>query len=89
KKITDDEAVLEVPKKLMGAYGLVWHDLYDLIKRPDEECEEAFKEEAVPKTAIEYDGRYTLVELREMAKKKGLSPSGSKKEITRRLIKAG
>lgn len=40
-------------------------------------------------SAVEYDRCYTLEELREMAKRKGLSTSGSKKEIARRLIKAG
>lgn len=52
---------------------------------------EAKREVAEPKleSVIEYDRQYSLEELRDMAKAKGLSASGSKKEIASRLIKAG
>ncbi len=52
---------------------------------------EAKREVAGPKleSVVEYDRRYTLEELREMAKQEGLSPSGSKKEIAARLIARG
>ena len=42
--------------------------------------------EAPPMSAVEYDRRYTLKELREMARQEGLSASGSKKEIAAGLI---
>ncbi|MBA7605563.1 hypothetical protein ES703_12696 [subsurface metagenome] len=51
-------------------------DLVELVKPP-----------AV--SVVEYDRRYTLEELREMARREGLSPSGSKKEIAARLIAKG
>ncbi|KKN37285.1 hypothetical protein LCGC14_0765230 [marine sediment metagenome] len=38
---------------------------------------------------VDYDRRYTLEELREMARQEGLSPSGSKKGIAARLIAKG
>ncbi len=40
-------------------------------------------------SVIEYDRRYTLEELRDMAKAKGLSASGSKKELAAKLIAKG
>ncbi|GAH45028.1 unnamed protein product, partial [marine sediment metagenome] len=46
----------------------------------------AVKPEVLPMTPVEYDLRYTLKELREMARQEGLSASGSKKEIAARLI---
>ncbi len=45
--------------------------------------------EAVPMTPVEYDLRYTLDELREMARQAGVSASGSKKEIAAQLIARG
>ena len=48
----------------------------------------AVKAEVLP-SVVDYDLRYTLLELREMARQEGLSPSGNKKEIARRLIEAG
>ncbi|MBA7576926.1 hypothetical protein ES708_18768 [subsurface metagenome] len=43
----------------------------------------------MPESVIEYDRRYTLEKLREIARQAGLSPSGSKKEIAARLIAKG
>ena len=40
-------------------------------------------------SVVEYDRRYTLEQLRGMARQEGLSPSGSKKEIAARLIAKG
>ena len=45
--------------------------------------------EAKLESVIEYDYRYSLEELREMARQEGLSSSGSKKEIAARLIARG
>ena len=49
----------------------------------------AVKVEVLPMSVIEYDYRYSLEELREMARQEGLSPSGSKKEIAAKLIARG
>ncbi|MBA7529657.1 hypothetical protein ES705_21855 [subsurface metagenome] len=56
--------------------------------------EQALRERGIaPKppavSVVEYDRRYTLEELREMAKQAGLSASGSKKEIAAKLIGGG
>ena len=40
-------------------------------------------------SVVDYDRRYTLEELQEMARQEGLSPSGSKKGIAARLIAKG
>lgn len=49
----------------------------------------AVEAEVLPMSVIEYDRRYSLHELREMARQEGLSASGSKKEIAARLIARG
>ena len=48
-----------------------------------------WKAEVLPVSLVEYDRRYTLKELREMARQVGLSPSGSKKGIAAKLIAKG
>ncbi len=40
-------------------------------------------------SVVDYDRRYTLKELREMARQEGLSASGSKKELAAKLIARG
>ena len=42
-----------------------------------------------PRSLVECDRSHTLTELRDMARGGGLSPSGDKKELCRRLIQAG
>ena len=67
-------------------------------KTPADVLNLARRKEAIPKalpvkppavSVVEYDRRYSLEELREMARQAGLSPSGSKKEIAARLIAKG
>lgn len=74
-----------VPANVLKDYPLKYYpDLAELVAKPP-----AVKAEVLPMSVIEYDYRYSLEELRRMAKAKGLSPSGSKKEIAARLIAKG
>jgi hypothetical protein len=45
--------------------------------------QEAMKEKP---SVVDYDRRYTLTELQQMCRDKGLSTSGDKKTLARRLI---
>jgi hypothetical protein len=69
-----------VPSKILDAKWRVYKDFIDGLER----------ELAMPKTRKEelimYDRGHTLEELKEMCRKKGLSVSGSKKELIARLI---
>ena len=87
------EGIEELPSKMM------FTDIYqtrstfgaNTLEKATErlsEMREAFAKHPAM-SVVEYDRRYTLEELREMARQAGLSPSGSKKEIASRLIARG
>lgn len=87
-EVINDEASIQVPSKVLGVYGITFQDVYTLNRLPHEECEKAFKERvaAAPETVVDYDRRYNLEQLREMCRDKGLSVSGDKKTLVRRLF---
>jgi len=60
--------------KFRGESGLDWDNLEVPAVKP------------TAMSPVDYDRRYSLEELREMARQAGLSASGSKKEIAARLI---
>jgi len=81
-KIVGDEATIEISDPSFPVRGRVWHDLYDLSRRPAKDCEtrEVDKGEENPYWL-------TISELKEGCRSKGLSASGSKEDLVRRLIK--
>ena len=67
---------IEMEKELMGVRGLAWRDIYELRLCKEEHLE----------SVVDYDRRYSLEELKQMCKDKGVSNSGDKKTLARRLI---
>ncbi|HUX48259.1 MAG TPA: ParB N-terminal domain-containing protein [Dehalococcoidia bacterium] len=75
---------------------IVWDGLHRLIVAQDLGIEnipvkyigevQMLKPKPPAMSVVDYDRRYTLEELREMARQAGLSASGSKKEIAAKLI---
>jgi len=65
--------------------------MFEAIQDAVNALEVIAEEEVEPRleSVVDYDRRYTLEELREMARREGLSPSGSKKGIAARLIARG
>ncbi len=83
----DGEVKVETEEEIMGVRGIAFPDIYEL--RPCEPKPKELVPTPMPESVIECDYRYSLKELREMARQEGLSPSGSKKEIAARLIARG
>lgn len=58
----------------------------------DEDALQEMEDEEKPKkvvTVAEAEAKYSAVELKDMARKAGISPTGSKRELCQRLIKEG
>lgn len=78
----DGEVELETEREILGVKGIAFPDVYELhlVKRKEPAIE------LKPESVVDYDRRFSLGELRQMCKEKGLGTSGDKKTLARRLI---
>ena len=91
QKIHNDEATIELQRERFGVKGQTWQDIYELSP-----CSKTEQPPKLPQQHIEprlsisdCEDRYLASELKDIARKTGISPTMSKRDLCSKLIKIG